>query len=211
MTDFPPAAPAYDAFEAAARSLREAELRRDLTAEEIPAPAGVAPRAIAFAGDVHPPDHGIDSQLGTGRFILLHDPEQPEPWDGDFRIVVYAQAPLEREIGSDPLLPEVAWSWLIGALEDRGARFHAASGTATTVLSTGFGALAEQDRRGCRRLGRDRRAGRERAHRAARLLDPRRHRPLRSPSGLGRVPLRARRAAADHRGRRASRRPPEHA
>ncbi len=145
MTDFPPAAPAYDAFEAAARSLREAELRRDLTAEEIPAPAGVAPRAIAFAGDVHPPDHGIDSQLGTGRFILLHDPEQPEPWDGDFRIVVYAQAPLEREIGSDPLLPEVAWSWLIGALEDRGARFHAASGTATTVLSTGFGALAEQD------------------------------------------------------------------
>ena len=102
MTDFPPAAPAYDAFEAAARSLREAELRRDLTAEEIPAPAGVAPRAIAFAGDVHPPDHGIDSQLGTGRFILLHDPEQPEPWDGDFRIVVYAQAPLEREIARYP-------------------------------------------------------------------------------------------------------------
>lgn len=132
------------AFLAAARELRGAALRRDLAAEEIPAPAGVAPFAIAFAGDVHPPDHGIDSQLGTGRFILLHDAEQPEPWGGDFRVVVYAQAPLEREIGSDPLLPEVAWSWLIGALEDRGAVFHSASGTATTVLSTGFGGLADQ-------------------------------------------------------------------
>lgn len=132
-------------FEAAAASLRAVELRRDLTAEEIPAPAGVAPMAIAFAGDVHPPDHGIDSQLGTGRFILLHDPDEPEPWEGSFRIVVYAQAPLEREIGADPLLPEVAWSWLGSALDDLDAPRHAMSGTATTVLSTGFGGLADQE------------------------------------------------------------------
>ncbi len=133
------------AFEAVAASLRAAELRRDLTVDEISAPAGVAPQAIAFAGDVHPPGHGIDSQLGTGRFILLHDPASPEGWDGEFRIVVYAQAPLERDIGSDPLLPEVAWSWLQSALDDLGAPRHAMSGTATTVLSTGFGSLAEQD------------------------------------------------------------------
>jgi len=144
VTDTPTPTDTDDAFAAAATSLRSASVRRDLTVEEIPAPAGIAPQAIAFAGDVHPPDHGIDSQLGTGRFILLHDPEEPEPWDGRFRIVVYAQAPLEREIGSDPLLPEVAWSWLVEALADRDAAFHAASGTATTVLSTGFGGLIEQ-------------------------------------------------------------------
>ena len=147
MTQTPPPVPSNPgtAFDAAAASLRSAELRRDLTVDEIPAPAGVAPQAIAFAGDVHPPGHGIDSQLGTGRFILLHDPEEPEPWEGSFRIVVYAQAPLERDIGSDPLLPEVAWSWLLSALDDLGAPRHAMSGTATTVLSTGFGGLAEQD------------------------------------------------------------------
>jgi hypothetical protein len=169
-------------FEAAAAALRAVTLRRDLTAEEIPAPAGVAPMAIAFAGDVHPPDHGIDSQLGTGRFILLHDPEQPEPWDGAFRIVVYAQAPLEREIGSDPLLPEVAWSWLVSALDEVDAPRHAMSGTATTVLSTGFGG---------------------RADRAAGVVDAGRRRPRRAPAGVGRVPLHARRPAAEHRGRRA--------
>lgn len=144
MTDNPTPLRGGDAFDAVADSLRAATLRRDLSVEEIPAPAGVAPRAIAFAGDVHPPDHGIDSQLGTGRFILLHDPAEPEPWDGPFRVVVYAQAPLEREIGADSLLPEVAWSWLVDALADHGAAFRAVSGTATTVLSTGFGELAEQ-------------------------------------------------------------------
>ena len=59
-------------------------------------------------------------------------------------MVCYAQAPLERDIGSDPMLPEVAWSWLVDALADRGAAHHSASGTATTVLSTGFGGLADQ-------------------------------------------------------------------
>ncbi len=129
---------------AAQASVAAARLREDLRFEEIPAPSGLAPESIAFAADVHPPEHGIDSELGTGRFILLHDSDQPDAWEGDFRVVCYAQAPLEREIGADPLLPEVAWSWLVDALGDRGARYHAASGTATTVLSTGFGGLAAQ-------------------------------------------------------------------
>src|SRR3546814_3320800 len=96
---------------------------------------------MEFASDVHPPQHGIDSELGTGRFILLYDPEEPEAWEGDFRVACYAKAPLEREIGADPLLPEVAWSWLVDAPEGRGATYHAASGPATTVLSTGFGGV----------------------------------------------------------------------
>jgi len=133
-----------DRWAAALASLDGARPRADLRFEEIAAPTGLAPHARAYAADVQPPQHGIDSELGTGRFIVLHDLEMPEAWGGDFRVVCYAQAPLERDIGSDPLLPEVAWSWLVDALGDRGARYHSASGTATTILSTGFGGLADQ-------------------------------------------------------------------
>jgi hypothetical protein len=133
-----------DLWSAALGSLAAAAPRSDLAIEETPAPTGLAPHSVAYAADIHPADHGIDSELGQGRFILMHDEEEPDPWEGPFRVVCYAQAPLEREIGSDPLLPEVAWSWLMDALRERGARFHAASGTATTVLSTGFGGLADQ-------------------------------------------------------------------
>jgi len=124
--------------------MANARPREELVLEEIPAPSGLAPEARAYAADVQPPQHGIETELGTGRFIVLHDPEMPEAWGGDFRVVCYAQAPLERDIGSDPLLPEVAWSWLVDALRGRGASYHSASGTATTILSTGFGGLADQ-------------------------------------------------------------------
>ncbi len=140
MTDSP-ARPGARWSEARA-SLLVAQPRSDLQLEPIPSPEGLAPESLAFAADVHPQQHGIDSELGTGRFIFLYDPVEPDAWDGDFSVVCFAQAPLEREIGSDPLLPEVAWSWLMDALAGRGARFHAPSGTATTVLSTGFGGLA---------------------------------------------------------------------
>jgi hypothetical protein len=111
---------------------------------EIPAPGGLAPHAIALAADVRPTVHGIDSVLGTGRFVLLYDPEEPEAWGGPFRVVAYAQAPLEAEIGIDPFVAEVAWSWLVDALDARGAEYTAPSGTATKVLSQGFGELAGQ-------------------------------------------------------------------
>lgn len=82
--------------------------------------------------------------LGSGRFVLLYDPEEPEAWGGAFRVVCFAQAPLETDIGLDPFVAEVAWSWLEDALDIRDAHYAAASGTATKVLSTGFGELAHQ-------------------------------------------------------------------
>jgi hypothetical protein len=111
---------------------------------EIPAPAELAPFSIALAADVSPARHGADSDLGTGRFILLYDQEEPESWGGRFRVVCFAQAPLETEIGLDPFLADVAWSWLVDALDARSAAYTAASGTATKVISTGFGELARQ-------------------------------------------------------------------
>jgi len=128
-------------FALAASQIHEVSFRDDLTVQEIPAPSGLAPEALALAGDVRPDSDGGDSQYGTGRFILLHDESEPDPWGGPFRIVCFAQAPLEPEIGVDPLLADVAWSWLIDALRSRGAVFTAPSGTATKTLSKGFGGL----------------------------------------------------------------------
>ncbi|MFF2390350.1 DUF3000 domain-containing protein [Agromyces sp. NPDC058064] len=142
MPDHPSSLPAE--FEAALASIRAAVPRAELAVSEIPAPGGLAPHATALSADVSPTRHGDDSELGTGRFILLYDPSEPEAWGGRFRVVCFAQAPLETDIGLDPFLAEVAWSWLIDALDARGAHYIAASGTATKILSTGFGELAAQ-------------------------------------------------------------------
>lgn len=132
------------AFRAAVAAVRSAVVRDELVVSDIPAPANLAPHALALAADVRPGRHAVDSVLGTGRFILLHDPEEPESWGGPFRIVCFAQAPLETDIGLDPFVADVAWSWLVDALDSRGAGYLNASGTATKILSTGYGELAEQ-------------------------------------------------------------------
>lgn len=119
-------------------------LRADLVVREIPAPGGLAPEALALAADVRPDDEDSDSRYGTGRLVLLYDPEEPEAWMGPWRIVSFAQAPLEPEIGMDPFVADVAWSWLMDALDSRHAPFHSASGTATKTLSKGFGSLAAE-------------------------------------------------------------------
>jgi hypothetical protein len=111
---------------------------------DIPSPGGLAPYSVALAADVTPARHGTDSELGTGRFILLYDPAAPEAWGGRFRVVCFAQAPLETDIGLDPFLADVAWSWLLDALTAKGAEYTAASGTATKTISTGYGELASQ-------------------------------------------------------------------
>lgn len=119
-------------------------MREELAVSEIPAPGTLAPWSFALAADVTPARHGADSDLGTGRFVLLHDPSAPDAWGGTFRVICFAQAPLETEMGVDPFIADVAWSWLIDALEARGARYTAASGTATRILSSGFGELESQ-------------------------------------------------------------------
>ncbi|MCI2958915.1 DUF3000 domain-containing protein [Agromyces atrinae] len=143
MSDSPTAVPPPE-FQAALEAVRRANPRDELVVTEIPAPSSLAPWAVALAADVSPSRHGSDSDLGTGRFILLHDPDEPEAWGGSFRVVCFAQAPLETDIGLDPFLAEVAWSWLVDALDARNAQYTAASGTATKILSTGFGELARQ-------------------------------------------------------------------
>ncbi len=131
-------------FDGLIASIERAVLRDELQVTTIPAPGGLAPFAHALAADVNPARHADDSDLGTGRVVVLYDPDSPEGWGGVVRVVCFAQAPLETEIGLDPFVTDVAWSWLVDALATRGARYTAASGTATKVLSTGYGELAAQ-------------------------------------------------------------------
>lgn len=131
-------------FEFALESIGRANTRDDLVVRSIPAPDGLAPWSVALAAEVDAASHGSEYDLGAGRFVLLYDPSAPDAWGGRFRIVCFAQAPLETEIGIDPFLADVAWSWLTDALDDRVADYTAASGTATKIISTGFGELAEQ-------------------------------------------------------------------
>jgi hypothetical protein len=132
------------AFADAIASLRSAASRAEIVVHEIAAPNGLAPFALALAADVTPTRFDADSELGTGRFVFLYDPTEPEAWGGPYRVVCFAQAPLDVEIGVDPFLADVTWSWLVDALDSRGARYTAASGTATKIISTGYGELASQ-------------------------------------------------------------------
>ncbi len=58
--------------------------------------------------------------------------------------MTFAQAPLEPEIGVDEFVADVTWSWLVDALAAHGATYDRASGTATKIISRGYGDLAAQ-------------------------------------------------------------------
>lgn len=122
-------------------SIDRSSLRAELEVRDIPAPTGLAPYSLALAADVNPARHDDHADLGTGRIVILYDPDEPEGWGGPVRVVCFAQAPLETEIGLDPFVADVTWSWLVDALDARSASYTAISGTATKVLSTGYGEL----------------------------------------------------------------------
>ena len=129
-------------FTAALRSLHAARVRPEVRLTEVPAPTRVAPHAVAMTGDVLADDG--ETELASGRFVLLHDPSEPDPWGGPWRVVTYARAEMESEVAGDPVLGEVGWSWLEDALAERGLQPRAAAGTVTSVVSESFGDLADR-------------------------------------------------------------------
>jgi hypothetical protein len=130
-------------FQNALESLRGHRVRPELRLEEVPAPSRIAPYALALTGEVNatPGTMDPDGFLGHGRFVVLHDPAGQEAWHGTFRVIVMAKARLEDEMGADPMLGEVGWTWLTDALTEAGAGYHDLSGTVTRVLSETFGGL----------------------------------------------------------------------
>ena len=147
MIQAAPAGEVPKEFSDAVASAATATLRPELRVVETAAPEGLAPHQLAWAADVEPSQTTSDEEYGTGRLVFLCDPERPEAWGSAYRMVVFAQAPVDPSMGADQFLPNVAWSWLMDALDIRGAAYDHAAGTTTTVLSTGFGELAG-DRQG---------------------------------------------------------------
>ena len=130
-------------FAQALVDLRAARLRPEVRVTEVPAPQRIAPYAVALTGEVVSSDED-DAELASGRFVLLHDPAAPEPWDGVWRAVTYARAELEPELASDPMLGAVGWTWLTGALDGHEADYTAEAGTVTRVVSESFAGLADR-------------------------------------------------------------------
>lgn len=143
VSQMPGGAPA--AFNRAVESLRAVRLRPEVRLVEVPAPQRIAPHALALSAEVDGPPDGAGDDLGTGRFVLLHDPAGQEAWQGTMRAVTFVRAALEPEFASDPMLNDVAWSWLVDCLRQAGARPVALGGTVTRVLSHSHGALAERE------------------------------------------------------------------
>lgn len=134
VDDAPPA------FRQAVESLRLPAVRPEIVVEEIPAPQRLAPYAFAMSASVRIGDDDV----ALGRLIVLYDPDDTRDWPGPFRIVAYASADLEAELAGDPLLGQVAWSWLVEALSTLGAEHHTLSGTVTRATTEGFAAKADE-------------------------------------------------------------------
>ena len=130
-----------DVWQRALDSLQSPVLRAEFSLEEVPAPQRLAPHSIALAVEAIDSD---DEELAVGRFIVLHDPEGQDTWDGTFRVVSFVRAPMESDVVTDDLFDEVAWSWLTDALTDAGAKFHNASGTVTRTVSRSFAGLEDR-------------------------------------------------------------------
>lgn len=132
--------PAPEPFASALVGLRAAlaeDDRAGVSLSEVPAPKRLAPHAFAVAAEV---ERG-EREVASGRFVVLHDPAGQEGWRGDTRVVAFVQADVEAEMGADPALPEVGWSWLIESLQERGAPHTAAGGTVTRTVSVRFGQI----------------------------------------------------------------------
>jgi hypothetical protein len=128
------------AFTNALAELADAPWRPELVIGPLPAPQKIAPFATAVSADVVV----SGEELASGRLILLHDPAGNASWDGDFRFVTYAHADVDAEMATDPLLAEVAWSWLTESLDRQGCDYVAPGGTVTAVQSTSFGSMASE-------------------------------------------------------------------
>jgi hypothetical protein len=133
-----PAASAPEIFKAAVDSLTTTRVRPEVRVEPLRPPQRLAPYSYAVSAEIIDAD-GRD--LATGRLVLLHDPDGHEAWDGVLRLVAYASAELDDEMGVDPMLPAVGWSWLTDSLDERAAAYRAAGGTVTQTTSTRFGDL----------------------------------------------------------------------
>lgn len=158
VTSIRSSAPSTAVFDTAVAALRTAQARPEVGLEEIPPPRRVAPYAHAIEGHIdlttlrgphggEPSDEDVDDvDEAGGRFVLLHDPDQPEAWGSDLRVIALVKAVVEPELAEDPMLADVVWSWLEESLTGPDVPAVRLGGTVTRVVSESFGSLADRPR-----------------------------------------------------------------
>jgi hypothetical protein len=133
-------------FRDAVAAMNAATVRAEIELGPIRPPQRLAPFSYALGAEVrHPATEVIPEQSegdAFGRLILLHDPEGSDAWDGTMRLVAYIQADLDSSEAVDPLLPEVAWSWLVEALAQGAEQHTALGGTVTATTSVRYGDIS---------------------------------------------------------------------
>ena len=134
------------AFDQMIDRLRTVETRSEIILEEVPAPQKLAKYSFAFSADV---SNGLtgdaEDGVGSGRFVILHEPGGQDTWESEFRCVTFMSADVEPDMHEDPMLPEVGWSWFLDSLAEAGCEYAAPSGTVTRVTSSSFGKLTGRD------------------------------------------------------------------
>lgn len=131
---------APELFRSALRELAAVRLRPEIQLGALPAPAKLAPWSHALSATVV--EGGDRPEAASGRLVLLHDPNGLVAWEGQFRIVIFVTAEMDDDIARDPLLPDVAWSWLTDCLTLKQADHTALGGTVTATSSTRFGDIS---------------------------------------------------------------------
>ncbi|GAB7070355.1 DUF3000 domain-containing protein [Mycobacterium hodleri] len=133
-------------FRAAVEAMNATTVRPEIELGPIRPPQRLAPYSYALGAEVRHPETAVVPERSDGdafgRLILLHDPDGAEAWDGTMRLVAYIQADLDSTEAVDPLLPEVAWSWLVDALAEHDDHVTALGGTVTATTSVRYGDIS---------------------------------------------------------------------
>lgn len=120
-------------------SLRSVTPPPHLTLTEIPAPQKITPFSAALHVESPSPDGDIPAT--TGRFVILNEPNKVIDWASRTRIIIQIRSEMDPEMGTDPLLAEVVWSWLHDAFDQNAVDAHHLKGTVTREISETFGDL----------------------------------------------------------------------
>lgn len=126
--------------------MHSVRLRPEVTLGTIRPPQRLAPFSHAIGLEIDPTAGATSAAIpmdsegdAFGRLIVLHDPRAEDAWEGPMRLVAYIQADMDDAVAQDPLLPEVAWTWLHEAFDATGAGYTNLGGTVTSTASVRYG------------------------------------------------------------------------
>jgi hypothetical protein len=131
-------------FDSVAAALAQVATRPEITVRSMPAPAKLAPYALALNAEVVV----AGSQVADGRLVILHDPYGQDAWNGTWRVVLFASAELDETMASDPVLNDMGWTWLQESLGERDLAVSSFGGTVTRTESVSFGTLGDRPANG---------------------------------------------------------------